>query len=276
MNLHYTCGKFTGLKEIIEPAAGEGIMGFSLLSLEPGSTFSADSGPYETVMVILGGRIEVRVDGQSYGPLGGRQNVFDGKATALYIPRESAYLVTARESCETALCRVRAEKKYAPFVVEPREVAVHHRGEQLWQREVHDIITGNGQGRVDRLIVGETFNAPGNWSSFPPHKHDCTIPGREAELREIYHYRLEPTQLFGVQVIYKEKDTGANQAFLIRHRDSVYIPGGYHPVAAPPGVKLYYLWFLAGTRGRELLPCDDPAFIKLLGRSGQENTAPGS
>lgn len=261
MKLYYPFTEYAGFADIIDPA-DTGVLGFSLLSLEPGQSCTLHTGGHETGLVILGGRADVTVAGETFASLGLRDSVFSGRATTVYIPVDSEYRITAIEKCEAALCRVRAENKYAPFVVEPSAVTVHRRGERIWQREVHELIADNGSGRVDRIILGETFGVPGNWSGFPPHKHDCDRPGHETAMQEIYHFRLEPVQLFGVQVIYRDGD-GPDEAFLIRNGDTVYIPGGYHPVAAPPGVRLYYLWFLGGKGNRTLLPHDDPGFKNL-------------
>jgi len=110
--------------------------------------------------------------------------------------------------------------------------------------------------------VGETYGVPGNWSSFPPHRHECHRPPQETELVEVYHFRVAPAERFGVQLLYTE-DGEMSEAFIVRNGDTVEIPKGYHPVGAPPGVNLYYLWFLAGNHGRKMIPYDDPAFAGL-------------
>lgn len=253
---------YEGLRHVISPEDG-GLMAFDLLKLAGGEDYEAASGEYEIALVILSGKANVTVDGKVFSGLGERQDVFSGRATTVYIPRDSAYRVESADGgVEAALCLVKAEKKYQPFVVMPEEVVIHHRGGQSWKRDVHDIITGNGEGRVDRIVLGETYGEPGNWSSFPPHKHDRLVPGEETELAEIYHFRIQPEEAFAVQLIYTE-EREIDEAFLIRDRDSVNIPKGYHPVVAPPSVKVYYLWFLGGEKGRELTPYDDPTFKAL-------------
>ena len=106
-----------------------------------------------------------------------------------------------------------------------------------------------------RLVLGETINPPGNWSSAPPHKHDADDPPNEAELEEIYFFKVEPRQGFGIQRLYNKRDFDV--AYTLKDGDAVAIPEGYHPVVAGPGYRLYYLWFLAG-RGRRLHPRTDP------------------
>ncbi|WP_338832866.1 5-deoxy-glucuronate isomerase [Moorella humiferrea] len=263
MQLYFPGTQFQGgLKVIIDPSQ-DGLMAFSLLKLNNKDFYAGESGDYEIAFVILSGQADLMVDGKIYSRLGQRNNVFSGRSTTIYIPRSSKYQVSAlTDNFEAALCQVRADKKYSPFVVLPEEVVVNHRGTQHWQRDVHDIIVDNGEGKVDRIVVGETYSAPGNWSSFPSHKHDRHQPPEETELLEIYHFRMEPVNRFSVQLLYTE-DGMVNEAFIIRDKDTFKIPYGYHPVAAPPGVRLYYLWFLAGNHGRQMIPYDDPAFSEL-------------
>ena len=130
-----------------------------------------------------------------------------------------------------------------------------HRGRGNFERRVRDILPASRP--AGRLLAGETLNPPGNWSSSPPHKHDCEVPGKEAQLEEIYLYRIDPRGGFGLQLSYTT-DPPAERVFMVRDLDVASIPAGYHPVVAGPGYSLYYLWGLAG-RGRELLWHPDPA-----------------
>jgi 5-deoxy-glucuronate isomerase len=105
-------------------------------------------------------------------------------------------------------------------------------------------------------MVGETFNPPGNWSSYPPHKHD----GRDGEpvLEEVYYYRVSPPQGFGQQMLYTSD--GECTTHTVRDGDAVLLPYGYHPVSSPPGYTLYYLWAMAGGE-RRLALHEDPAHV---------------
>ena len=107
---------------------------------------------------------------------------------------------------------------------------------------------------AQHLIVGETFNEPGQWSSFPPHKHDGA--DGEPELEEVYYFRFDDPNGFGFQGLYEAN--GEEHAVFLRHGTIVGIPRGYHPVCAAPGYRLYYLWALVG-RDRQLAMYEDPA-----------------
>ncbi|MDI3481777.1 MAG: 5-deoxy-glucuronate isomerase [Tepidanaerobacteraceae bacterium] len=240
-------------------------VGAGVLKLDANKSYCAKSEGNEVVLVILSGKAHVKVYGNYFENLGERDDVFSGKATAVYIPKDSSYEVTeARGSqVEIAVLSSPAEKKFAPFVVTPGEVVANLRGMPGYRREVHDIIVENGEGRVDKIVVGETFSYPGEWSSYPSHKHDKFDPPNETEMEEIYLFKVKPKEGFGVQVMYND-DFSMRNAYIIKNNDMVAIPQGYHPVAAAPGFKLYYLWVMAGPSGRKLTPKDDLKIVNSM------------
>ncbi|MGH8977842.1 MAG: 5-deoxy-glucuronate isomerase [Acidimicrobiia bacterium] len=210
----------------------------------------------EAVLVLLEGEVEWAGTGAA------RRSVFQDRASAVYLPAGTAVGVSARTRCELALVATLdagiTEGAHPPMVVGPAEVVVHDRGEPGWQREVHDVV-------VDaipavRLLVGETFTPGGQWSSFPPHKHD----GGDGEpaLEEVYYFRCDQPDGFGLQGLYSA--SGEAEAVFVRHGSVVGIPGGYHPVCAAPGTHLYYLWALAGAE-RRLAMYEDPVHRRLHG-----------
>ncbi|MBX6763843.1 MAG: 5-deoxy-glucuronate isomerase [Rubrobacteraceae bacterium] len=210
----------------------------------------------ESVLVILGGRCSVEVEGGgSWKELGERKDVFSGKATAVYVPAGTPYRISSQTGSEVAICRAPADGGGEAYVVRPGEVNAAVRGSGNWRREVHDIIDESRP--AARLVVGETFNEPGCWSSYPPHKHDEQDPPREVRMQEVYYYRLDPAGGFGLQRIYSP-ERSFEESFAVRDGDAVLIPFGYHPVVAAGGYRLYYLWALCG-EGRTLRPNEDPA-----------------
>ena len=109
-----------------------------------------------------------------------------------------------------------------------------------------------------RLLLGETINPPGNWSSYPPHRHDRHNPPDEVDLEEVYLFRVNPAGGFGIQIRYELDGDRAEESFLVRDDDVAVIRSGFHPVAAASGYELYYLWVMAG-EGRVMMPHLDPA-----------------
>jgi 5-deoxy-glucuronate isomerase len=220
------------------------------LRLSPGQTARYASPAEESVLVLQQGKGTLAADGKSWQV--SRSGVFTERATALLLPPGTEVTVTAETTLEAVLVSAPSPAGGELVLVGPDAVQVNQRGRANYSREVHDIFVRDPHGR--RLMVGETFNPPGNWSSYPPHKHD----GRDGEpvLEEVYHFRLDPPQGFGHQMLYT--NDGETVTHAVRDGDAVLLPYGYHPVAAPPGYKLYYLWAMAGEE-RKLALHEDPA-----------------
>lgn len=184
-----------------------------------------------------------------------RDSVFDGLAHAAYVPSGARIVVTAMRASDLLLATSRfgdVDDGRSPEFVGPDQVTVHTRGRGQWEREVHDVAVDDVPAR--HLMAGETFNPPGGWSSFPPHKHDGK--DGEPELEEVYHFRFDPPEGFGFQGLSARAES---EAFLVHDGDTVGIPSGYHPVCAAPGFRLYYHWVLAGPV-RRLEMVEDPRY----------------
>jgi 5-deoxy-glucuronate isomerase len=222
----------------------------SRLRLPAGGTYKYQISDEETVLVLQEGRGKfVTADGTWTL---GRANVFDERASALYLPPGATLTVTAEAPLEAVLFSTPAPAGGHATVIGPDKIEVNERGKGNYSRQVHNVFVSDPH--VKRLMVGETINPPGNWSSYPPHKHD----GRDGEpvLEEVYYYRVSPSQGFGQQMLYTAE--GESTTHTVRDGDAVLLPYGYHPVSAPPGYKLYYLWGMAGGE-RKLALHEDPA-----------------
>lgn len=267
MKRFYEKEEYKGYKQVITEEAELEVIGFDLIKLNPGESITADSNEYELGLVILSGVCGIKADCVNEGGLGSRNSVFDGKPTTVYVPRDTIYTVTAEGyiPVEIGVCKVKADKKYEAFVVRPEDITTEHRGKLNWQRDVNDIITSKYEGKVDKIVLGETYGCAGQWSSYPSHKHDTDNMPFEVNMEEIYHFKVNPSQGFGIQVMYSD-DMSLKESYIVRDGDSVAIKNGYHPVAAAPGYSVYYLWVMAGKSGRKLTPCDDPkhAWVKAV------------
>lgn len=204
----------------------------------------------ETIFVLQQGRGRLTTPERSWAV--SRDSVFTERATALCLPPGVTLTVQAESDLEAILISAPARAGGAVGFVGPGDVTVNARGRGSYTRDVHDVFVRDPYAR--RLMVGETFNPPGHWSSFPPHKHD----GRNGEpcLEEVYHFRVSPSHGFGHQMLYTED--GESVTHQVRDGDAVLLPYGYHPVSAPPGYSLYYLWAMAGDQ-RQLALYEDPA-----------------
>lgn len=227
-----------------------------------------ETGEEEAVLDIFGGLCTVNIDGEggdaTFPEIGGRPNVFSGRPTMVYIPKGARLSLYAESpNFEAVLVSAQARAVHPPALIHAEETQLRVVGRDNWQRTV---VTGVGDNvRADRLIVGETINPPGNWSSAPPHKHDRHGEG-EVPMEEVYLYKLDPPQGFGLQRVYTAPgDPDPIEAtYTVRDGDAVVLPRGYHPVVAAPGYRLFYLWALAGEERRYGAWSEDPehAWIK--------------
>jgi 5-deoxy-glucuronate isomerase len=170
------------------------------------------------------------------------------------VPPRTELTLEARSAATVAVASAAVEggSPGPARIVRGDEQRVAQAGAGNWSRTIRTILGPDDE--AGRLIVGETLSPPGNWSSYPPHRHDRQAPPEEVALEEAYFYRLRPAGGFAVQVVY---DEAGERAHVVRDGDVVTIPSGYHPVVAAAGYELWYLWVLAG-EGRELTPFFDP------------------
>ncbi|MCY0878945.1 MAG: 5-deoxy-glucuronate isomerase [Firmicutes bacterium] len=252
---------YHGFQPVVEPDNGTlKLLTMALLKLNPGETYTGETQGYEQVFVLLAGQFSLKVGSETF--TGRRADVFSERATAVYLPPQTSYQVqnTGSEVMEAAIAGTPAEGSYQPFMVKPEEVAARRVGQGNWARTVQDIVVNNVNHPVYRIVVGETINDPGNWSGYPPHKHDDYLPGVEADMEELYHFRVAPKQGFGTQLHYRKNPEGYS-AYVVQDGDTFMIPDGYHPVVAAAGYQLYYLWMMAGEQDRVLMPHEDPDHV---------------
>jgi 5-deoxy-glucuronate isomerase len=213
----------------------------------------------ETAVVVLTGRVDAAADGASLGTAGGRASVFEGPGDTVYAPPGTGLRLRALDGGPVQLAIASAAAKPdagAPpaRVITAADQRIAEVGEGSWSRTVRTIL--GPEHTAVRLLLGETINPPGNWSSYPPHRHDRHDPPREVNLEEVYLFKVDPPGGFGVQIRYDID--GEEEAFLVRDDDIAVIRAGFHPVVAASGYSLYYLWVMAG-EGREMMPYMDPA-----------------
>lgn len=231
-------------------------LSFRVERLRDGEEISRQTQEEEVALVPLGGRCAVESSGERW-ELGGRANVFDGMPWALYLPVESDYTVTAQGNLEVAVCGALADERLEPRLVTPDDVEIEVRGSGNATRQINHIV--KPEFPAQRLLVVEVFTPAGNWSSYPPHKHDEDRPPGEVVLEEVYYYRTqtEPAGAFAVQRLYSPRH-GTDLTETVRDGDIMLVPHGYHTTAAAHGYDLYYLNALAGDR-RSMAAADDPS-----------------
>ncbi len=224
------------------------LLDFALLKLAAGESYQAETPGREILAVILGGLATFQVNGKIFKNVGGRPNVFAGKPHSVYIPAGAKYAIHAEGAVEIALPSAPSDLQTEPYLIPPGQVANGIWGAANFKRYFHQILTLASQPDLParRLIVGETFTPSGNWSTFPPHKHQVDDLPREAYHEEMYYFKVSPADGFGICHYYN--DEGEEENFTVRDNSILMAPHGYHTVVSAPGYTTYYLWFLAGNQ----------------------------
>ena len=231
------------------------LLSFAKLTLAAGETFGGATGEREALLVALSGRARVEVNGQVFEHVGGRAGVFQGLPHSVYLPRGARYTVTAEGAFEAALPGAPSDLDAAPYEIRPEQVRTGTWGTLNYARQFREILVAAGGLPASKLIVGETITPSGNWSTYPPHKHEETAGG-EVFHEEMYYFRLSAPEGFGLARHYSP-ERGYDTTHTVRDDTLLAIPYGYHTYAAAPGYQSYYLWFLAGdgrTQGVKLDP----------------------
>jgi 5-deoxy-glucuronate isomerase len=229
---------------------------FRVRKLAEGERLSSETGTNELGMVLLGGRCSVESSAGSWSHIGRRAHVFNGLPSALYLPIQTQFTVMAETDCEIAFCFCRADEAYPARFITPDQVEVEIRGGANATRQINHVI--KPEFPAHRLLMVEVYTPSGNWSSYPPHKHDVHNPPEEVDLEEIYYYKIDRPEGYAIQKIYTP-DRRLDVTLTVRDGELVLILEGYHPVVAAHGYNVYYLNALAGS-ARSMAASDDPDY----------------
>ncbi|HEV2352433.1 MAG TPA: 5-deoxy-glucuronate isomerase [Terriglobia bacterium] len=256
-------------QEIVRPGTLR-FLDFGRLQLAKGERHSAATGTRESVLDIFSGAANISITGsgggkQSFTKVGGRADVFSAPPVMVYIPPQASYEVVAEsESLDAGIFSAPSKCVAQPALLQGPVVEAKEVGRDNWRRTVYSAL--DLKTPAERLLAGETLNPAGNWSSYPPHKHDRSNPPQEAVLEEIYFFRVKPKGGFGLMWTYTAPGDpeGFSNVFVVEDGDTVLLPKGYHPVVAAPGYELHYTWVLAGEERRYGAWADDPrhAWVK--------------
>lgn len=221
---------------------------FQLLEMEKGASYNATNGEKELCIVVLTGRINVKVADKWYEDLGTRGSVFEQVPTdSIYIPAESSIeLVASSDNVRLALCYSPAKEALPVQVIYGKDNTVEERGIYQNKRLVHNILPDTVT-IASSLLVVEVYTEGGNFSSYPPHKHDQDNLPEESLLEETYYHELDPEQGFVFQRVYTE-DGLLDETMTVEHQTVVEVPKGYHPVGVADGYTSYYLNVMAGPK----------------------------
>ncbi len=243
--------------EVTPESAGWDYVGLTVQQIPPGGSWGYSAERDEMCIVPLRGSAVVTSDHGEW-TVSRPGTMFDGKPTCLYLPVGSSFTAGSESGAELAVTAARATTAYPPQLIEPDDIDVEIRGAGNAARQISHIV--KPEFSADKLLVVEVFTPSGNWSSFPPHKHDVSRMPEEAILEEIYYYRINPDDGFALQRLYFA-DGSFDHAWTIHDGDLLLVPQGYHAFAVAHGYTGYYLNILAGPEPvRTMQPADDPRY----------------
>lgn len=232
---------------ITPESAGWRYVGFSLHRLKAGDRAAEATGEREVILVMVEGKAKITGAGQDWGSVGERMDVFEKTPPhCLYLPNGTEWEAVAETDCVIAVCSAPGMGGHEARRIGPDGITLTPRGTGSNTRHINNIAMEN-EDYCDSLLVTEVFTPQGNWSSYPPHRHDEDDFPRITYLEETYYHRLNPASGFGIQRVYTEDGT-LDETMAVADGDVVLVPRGHHPCGAPYGYEMYYLNVMAGPR----------------------------
>ncbi|MBN1285829.1 MAG: 5-deoxy-glucuronate isomerase [Anaerolineae bacterium] len=250
------------LNAISAEKAGWELLNFEAWRFEKNASWESRTGENEAALVVLGGQCAVESNKGMWIRIGRRPGVFGGMPYALYLPRRTEFkLVALTDGLEVGYGWAPTDEDHPARLITPADSEIEIRGGHQATRQINSIIPPGFD--CHRLVVCEVYTPGGNWSSYPPHKHDVHVEDAagnlvEADLEEIYYYKIDKPRGYAIQRVYTD-DRSIDSAVVAHSNDIVLVPAGYHPVSAAYGYNCYYLNFLAGS-AQALTARDDPAY----------------
>jgi len=266
--LHWVSGSLATASELVDlqpSTAGWTFTGLSVFSLAPGVERSNSTGQAEAMVLPLSAEsVTITCDGEVLH-LHGRSSVFARVSDFAYIPRDAEFTISSETGGEVAVATARCDERLSVRYGPSTDVPVETRGAGPATRQVTNMMSPDTWPHASKLMCVELLTPDGNWSSYPPHRHDDS-PECPVNNEEIYYFRIGRAGTtdvdadgFGMHRTYTP-DGSIDANVVVRDGDVFCVPRGYHgPCIAAPGYTMYYLNVLAGPGGeRSMAFCDDP------------------
>lgn len=216
-----------------------------VLELENEKVYEETTTTHELCIVVLTGKVTIQVGEELFENLGTRKSVFEKIPTdSVYVPINKSVKIVAKSQAKLVFCYAPTEVIRETKVIFAKDNSIEKRGIKNNKRLVHNILPDNVP-LAERLLVVEVYTDSGNWSSYPPHKHDVDNLPTESLLEETYYHEMNPRQGFVFQRVYTD-DRSIDETMTVENGDVVSVPKGYHPVGVPDGYDSYYLNIMAG------------------------------
>ncbi len=230
----------------------------NIVKLNKGDNWEEDFEDFESCHVVMKGNCDIKVDGKLFGNVGRRKDIWSGKADSVYVPINSKVVITAnQDETEIAVAGGKFDKKMEAFRIKPEDVEYVDVGsnDTHSHRRIFHILGQNAEGRAGNLLISELYCDGGCWSGYPSHKHDEDAKSddgfEETGFEELYHYRFNPENGFGAQLVYQPD--GQKDCYMTQSGDTVLIDKGYHPTVTSPGHQEYIFTVLVGHTQRSLI-----------------------
>ena len=255
-------GKDGAFAAVDAKRAGWDTLNFAAIRLGRGKTFEIAIDAFEYVAVVLSGQCNIKTNKGDFNNVGRRDNVFSGLPYAVYLPPQTEFEIESlTEDFEFACCWAPTEKELSARLITPQDIEVQLLGSGNTSRQMCRLL--GSAFPADRLLVYELYTPGGNWSSYPPRKHDrhqTDDKGKvlEAQLNRFSFFKFDRPTGYAYQRVYSA-DRSSDALMLARQHDIVLMPSGYHTLASAPGTMTYTLNFLAGST-RDFAASTDPAF----------------
>ncbi len=247
------------LIDITREQAGWPLIDFTVRQIAAGHRWEDETGGEERCLVLLAGDCRLRWHGGTSHRLGPREHVFASYPHAAYLPPGVRFAIEADARTEIADCGAPSSSAHPARVIRPEDCGDEIRGGGNATRQIIDILPPSAA--ADRLLICEVFTPGGNWSSYPPHKHDVDAPPGEVDLDEVYYFRMRAPEGYGFQRLYTA-DGSIDDTYKVEDGDLLLIHEGYHPFVTAYGYDAYYFNVLAGSR-RSMAASDDPRYAAL-------------
>ncbi len=255
-------GKAGAFAALDAKKAGWDTMNFAAVRLNKGKTFEIAIDAFEYVAVILQGRCNIKTDKGDFNNVGRRETVFTGMPYAVYLPPQTEFEIEAlTDNFEVASCWVPTDKEFPAKLITPQDVEIKLLGGNNASRQMCRVIGGDFP--ADKIMLYELYTPGGNWSSYPPRKHDTHKTDEkgtvlEAQLNRFSLYKFDRPTGYAYQRVYND-DKRTDVMMTAKNHDLILMPEGYYTLVSAPGTTTYTLNFLAGST-RTFAETHDPDF----------------
>lgn len=221
-----------GIKTLCEMGGknAEMLMTIRIKKFDEGEKIEVCDAGNETAFLILKGEADISWLTESRHI--SRINAFDRKPFCLHVPRNIKVEITAKKDTEILIQQTDNDKDFAPVFYTPEDVLYQHFGEGQYDGTAYRIcstIFDYDNAPYSNMVLGEVFNQPGRWSSYPPHHHPQP---------EVYYYQFDKPQGFGACFL-------GDNVFKSTEGSASFITDGYdHHQVVAPGYEMCYVWMI--------------------------------